>query len=62
MGITRELVLEWSTFPVFIKDLTEADLFNADEVFITSSTRDVHPVTRIAKLTETKHVVNLKQL
>lgn len=61
-GITRELVLEWSTFPVFIKDLTEADLFNADEVFITSSTRDVHPVTRIAKLTETKHVVNLKQL
>lgn len=61
-GITRELVIEWSTYPVFIKDLTEADLFDADEVFITSSTRDVHPVTRIAKLTEAKHVVNLKEL
>lgn len=61
-GITRELVIEWSTYPVFIKDLTEADLFDADEVFITSSTRDVHPVTRVAKLTEAKHVVNLKEL
>ncbi len=61
-GITRELVLEWSTFPIFIKDLTEDDLFEADEVFITSSTRDVHPVTRIAKLTEAKRVVNLKEL
>ena len=61
-GITRELVIEWSTFPVFIKDLTEAELFDADEVFITSSTRDVHPVTRIAKLTQAKHVVNLKEL
>lgn len=61
-GITRELVIEWSTTPVFIKDLTETDLFAADEVFITSSTRDVHPVTRLAKLTEAKHVVNLKEL
>ncbi|MFM1818660.1 MAG: hypothetical protein RIS61_258 [Actinomycetota bacterium] len=61
-GITRELVLEWSTFPIFIKDLSEDDLFEADEVFITSSTRDVHPVTRIAKLTEAKRVVNLKEL
>lgn len=61
-GITRELVIEWSTYPVFIKDLTEADLFDADEVFITSSTRDVHPVTRVAKLTEAKHVVNLREL
>lgn len=49
-GITRELLMEWSDYPVQIKDLTEVDLFEADEVFITSSTRDVHPVTRIAKL------------
>lgn len=61
-GITRELVIEWSTYPIFIKDLTEADLFDADEVFITSSTRDVQPVTRIAKLTQAKHVVNPKAL
>jgi branched-chain amino acid aminotransferase len=44
-GVTRELVLEWS-------DAREADLDLgvlqvADEIFLTSSTRDVHPVTRI---------------
>ena len=48
-GITRELVLEWgpavaehreSTLPYEV-------LLSADEVFITSSTRDVHPVTRV---------------
>ena len=42
-GITRELVLEWT-------DAREADvdlgvLQTADEIFLTSSTRDVHPVT-----------------
>lgn len=49
-GITRDLVLEWSPNPVKIADLTEEDLFTADELFLTSSTRDVHPITRIAKL------------
>jgi branched-chain amino acid aminotransferase len=44
-GITRALVLE-------VTDAVEADLpmsvlDDADEVFITSSTRDVHPVSRI---------------
>lgn len=44
-GITRELVLEWS-------DAQEAELdlgilSTADEIFLTSSTRDVHPVTRV---------------
>lgn len=44
-GVTRELVLEWS-------DAVEADLpmsvlAEADEVFLTSSTRDVHPVARV---------------
>jgi len=44
-GITRELVLEWT-------DASEADLdlgvlASADEIFLTSSTRDVHPVTRV---------------
>jgi branched-chain amino acid aminotransferase len=44
-GITRELVLEWS-------DATEADLAgdvlsSATEVFLTSSTRDVQPVSRV---------------
>jgi branched-chain amino acid aminotransferase len=44
-GITRELVLEWA-------DIKEAAvdagiLRIADEIFLTSSTRDVHPVTRV---------------
>ncbi len=42
-GITRELVLEWSvveeaTLPLDV-------MASADEVFVTSSTRNVHPVT-----------------
>jgi branched-chain amino acid aminotransferase len=44
-GVTRALVLEWC-------DAAEADLpidvlATCDEVFLTSSTRDVHPVTRL---------------
>lgn len=44
-GITRELVVQWC-------DADEAELpldvlATADEVFITSSTRDVHPVDRV---------------
>ncbi len=44
-GITRELVLEWcdahqETLPLSV-------LQTADEVFLTSSTRDVHPVVRL---------------
>lgn len=44
-GITRELVLEW--FGAVEQDLTAADLADADEVFLTSSTRNVHPVGRV---------------
>ncbi len=48
-GITRELVLEWApaVAPVREADLPYDILFSADEVFITSSTRDVHPVDRV---------------
>ena len=41
-GITRELVLEWTD--AVEAELSMNDLVNADEVFLTSSTRDVHPV------------------
>lgn len=44
-GITRQLVLEW--FEVFERDLSLEALQEADEVFLTSSTRDVHPVIRV---------------
>ncbi len=44
-GITRQLVLQWSQ--AIERDFTMEQLRDAREVFITSSTRDVHPVTAI---------------
>jgi branched-chain amino acid aminotransferase len=48
-GVTRELVLEWCGGAEL--DLTPAELAAADEVFVTSSTRDVHAVERIDDVT-----------
>lgn len=44
-GITRQLVMEWGDVPE--RDLPLQILNTADEVFITSSTRDVHPVVAV---------------
>lgn len=44
-GITRELLLEWGL--AHEERLFETDLMEADEVFLTSSTRDVHPVVAL---------------
>jgi branched-chain amino acid aminotransferase len=44
-GITRELVLAW--FDVQERSLPLDVLREADEVLLTSSTRDVHPVVRV---------------
>lgn len=44
-GITRQLVLEWTDAQE--RDLPLQILETADEVFLTSSTRDVHPVDRV---------------
>jgi branched-chain amino acid aminotransferase len=44
-GITRELVLEW--LGAREQALPCSVLFDADEVFLTSSTRDVHPVVAV---------------
>lgn len=43
-GITRELLLEW--VPVVERDLTLEEALDADEVFLTSSLRDVQLVER----------------
>jgi branched-chain amino acid aminotransferase len=43
-GITRQLVIEW--FGAQEERLPLGVLTEADEVFLTSSTRDVHPVVR----------------
>jgi branched-chain amino acid aminotransferase len=45
-GITRELVLELG-HGTEVDDLTMGDLVAADEAFLTSSTRDVHPISVI---------------
>jgi len=44
-GITRELVIEW--FDVAEETLPMEVLHQADELFVTSSTRDLHPVVRM---------------
>jgi branched-chain amino acid aminotransferase len=43
-GVTRELLLEW--WPVVERDLTLEEALTADEVFLTSSLRDVQLVER----------------
>ena len=44
-GITRDLVLE--TTDAIEADVSMADFARADEAFLTSSTRDLQPVTRV---------------
>jgi branched-chain amino acid aminotransferase len=64
-GITRDLVIEWATdsgFVIVERDVDPSELWDADEVFITSSTRDVHPVSELAKLDASENVVDRKTL
>jgi branched-chain amino acid aminotransferase len=64
-GITRDLVIEWaneSGFEVIERDVDPSELWNADEVFITSSTRDIHPVSELAKLDLAGNVVDHRKL
>lgn len=47
-GITRDLVIELAAnhaIPFREADITEADLFGAEEIWLTSSTREISPVT-----------------
>jgi len=64
-GITRDLVIEWATdsgFVIVERDVDPSELWDADEVFITSSTRDVHPVSELAKLDSSGNVVDRRTL
>ena len=64
-GITRDLVIEWandSGFVIVERDVDPSELWDADEVFITSSTRDVHPVSELAKLDSSGTVVDRRNL
>lgn len=51
-GITRELLIEWAseTHVLVEKDLSLEDLIDADEIFITSSTRDIQPVSKLGQI------------
>lgn len=52
-GITRELLLEWGPragYQCLEDDFTLADLTNANEVFLTSSTRDIQKVNEVSVL------------
>jgi len=44
-GITRELVIEW--YDVHERDISMAELDDADELFLTSTTRDVQVIKRL---------------
>ena len=49
-GITRDLIIELAanhSIPFHEADITAADLFDADEIWLTSSTREISPVTRL---------------
>ena len=48
-GITRELLLDWGLAQEATLTIDELD--SADEVFVTSSTRDVHPVVTLGERT-----------
>lgn len=64
-GITRDLVIELARdagFAVIERDVDPSELWQAEEVFITSSTRDLHPVTGLAKLDITGNVTDNRQL
>jgi branched-chain amino acid aminotransferase len=64
-GITRDLVIEWATesgFVIVERDVDPMELWDADEVFITSSTRDIHPVAELAKLDKAGNVVDRRTL
>jgi D-alanine transaminase len=49
-GITRDLIIDLAANQAIAfreADITEADLFGADEIWLTSSTREISPVTRL---------------
>ncbi|MEP0073703.1 MAG: aminotransferase class IV, partial [Marinomonas sp.] len=50
-GITRKLILDIlekdGSIPFEVRDITMEEVFNADEVWVTSSSKEIAPVTSI---------------
>ena len=51
-GVTRELLLEAMGDEVVVRDLDPEELHAADEAFLTSSTRDVGPISAVTGVVE----------
>ena len=52
-GVTRDLVIKWareSGIEIEERDVSPEELWDAQELFLTSSTRDVLPITELASL------------
>lgn len=52
-GITRDLVINWAReagIEIEQRDVSPSELWDAQELFLTSSTRDVLPITELASL------------
>jgi len=52
-GVTRDLVITWareSGIEIEERDVSPGELWDAQELFLTSSTRDVQPITQLASL------------
>lgn len=61
-GVTRDLVIEWAAdfYPISQRKISQDELYAADEIFITSTTRDVSPVSRLASLDKSSRIENDK--
>jgi len=64
-GVTRDLVIKWageSGIEIKQRDVSSAELWEAQELFLTSSTRDVLPITNLASLDASLEVGNQRTL
>ena len=66
LGITRELVIEWGTSAGITiterDDLSVEDLKTCDGAFLTSSTRDVQPISSIGVIDRNNQLVEQREL
>jgi branched-subunit amino acid aminotransferase/4-amino-4-deoxychorismate lyase len=58
------LVIEWASnqFEVIECEISQEEFLAADEVFITSTTRDVSPVSKIATLDNSSRINNVRTI
>jgi branched-chain amino acid aminotransferase len=64
-GVTRDLVIKWageSGIEIEQRDVSSAELWESQELFLTSSTRDVLPIANLASLDASLEVGNQRTL